>query len=337
MKHLQFDVVNEALPGERFTQLFNHSWPAYRAWYLDEGESARPSYLDCITALQEHMPELVPLYKDLLELLDCNDLQARFLSLYCPPTFYTACSQLIYKREESALIRNYDFPSFLCEGTILSTQWLDKKVIAMADCVWGVLDGINDSGLTVSINYGGQLVEGEGFGITIVIRYILETCSTVQEAIDVLKRVPVHLDYTIALLDKDSNHATVFIAPNRDACVTMATTSSNHQEPIKDGKALFLEDSALRLDTLNEIAANKHTNLLQTTSQFLYPPLYRPHEVYESGTLYTAVYKPIQGQVHYIWPQQELTLAFDNIIEQSVDIHYLHAPHVASEHHHNLY
>lgn len=321
LKNLQFDVIDELTPGDKFSQLFNKSWPAYKAWYLDEGEAARPSYLECISALNEYMPELVPLYQQLLKLLDCDDLQARFLSLYCPPTFYSGCSQLIYKKQEPVIIRNYDFPAFLCEGTILRSHWGDKQVIAMADCVWGVLDGINDAGLGVSINYGGRLVEGKGFGITIVVRYILETCSNVDEAIAVLKRVPVHLDYNIALLDKAGNHATVFIAPDRDICVTQATTSTNHQGPQEPGKPLFLEDSGIRLDALNTLASPRESNLQETISAFLHPPLYRCHEN-SSGTLYTAVYNPTQGTVSYIWPHYSLNLSFDQLTEQTLDIHY---------------
>jgi predicted choloylglycine hydrolase len=322
VRNLQFDVISEASPGEKFSQLFNKNWPAYRAWYLDEGEAARPSYLECISALKEHMPELFPLYHKIMKLLDADDLQARFLSLYCPPTFYSACSQLIYKKEQSALIRNYDFPAFLCEGTVLRSQWGDKKVIAMADCVWGVLDGINDSGLAISINYGGRLVEGKGFGITIVVRYILETCNTVAEAVAVLNRVPVHLDYNIALLDKHGNHATVLIAPDREPCITQALTSTNHQDPIETGKPLFLEDSGIRLETLNWLDTNNDSSLAQTVTQFLHPPLYRPHDSHASGTLYTAVYSPATGHVSYVWPHQSLNLTFDSFPEQILDIHY---------------
>ncbi len=322
MRNLQFDVINEAFPSDKFSQLFNKNWPAYRAWYLDEGEEARPSYLECISALQEYMPELYPLYQDILKLLNCDDLQARFISLYCPPTFYSACSQLIYKKEQTALIRNYDFPAFLCEGTILRSKWFDKQVIAMADCVWGVLDGINDAGLAVSINYGGRLVEGKGFGITLVVRYMLETCLNVEDAIAVLKRVPVHLDYNIALLDKHGNHATVMIAPDREPLVTQESTSTNHQDPIETGKPLFLEDSGTRLEALNWINANHETSLAHTVTQFLHTPLYRPHDSNASGTLYTVVYKPAAGQVSYIWPQHILNLTFDHFPEQTLDIKY---------------
>lgn len=181
MKHLEFEVINEATPGEKFSQLFKNNWPVYRTWYLDEGEAARPTYLECITALKKYMPALVPLYHQVLELLGYDDLQARFLSLYHPPPFYSGCSQLITKKDEKVLIRNYDFPPILREGTVLQSQWRGKGVIAMADCVWGALDGMNDSGLAISIAYGGRLVQGDGFGITIVLRYVLETCATVED------------------------------------------------------------------------------------------------------------------------------------------------------------
>ncbi len=36
-------------------------WPAYRAWYLKEGESARPDLSTCRRMLERWMPELEPL------------------------------------------------------------------------------------------------------------------------------------------------------------------------------------------------------------------------------------------------------------------------------------
>ncbi|MEH6576545.1 MAG: C45 family peptidase [Amphritea sp.] len=322
MKNLQFEVIKENYPAEKFSQLFKQNWPAYRAWYLDEGEAARPTYLECIQALKQHMPELYPLYKDILKLLDCDDLQARFLSLYCPPPFFSGCSQLIVKKPQPALIRNYDFPPILCEGTILHSKWLGNNVIAMADCIWGALDGMNESGLAVSIAYGGRLVEGVGFGITIVMRYVLETCSSVEEAIAAFSRIPIHLDYNIALVDSSGQHATVFIAPDRETCVTRATTSTNHQGTSEDDKALFLADSMIRLEALNALAAPAAPSNQDAILSFLNPPLYRPHHVYDSGTLYTAAYYPQEGIVNYLWPHNSLSLCFGETGQTKLQIHY---------------
>jgi predicted choloylglycine hydrolase len=285
MKSLQFTLLNERYPDKHFRDIFNKNWPAYRAWYLDEGESARPSYLDCIQAFKHHMPELYPVYRDIIKLLDADDLQARFLSLYCPPPFFSGCSQLALVSPTPVLIRNYDFPPILC--------------------VWGALDGMNASGLAVSIAYGGRLIKGVGFGITIVIRYVLETCATVDEAIAVFKRIPVHLDYNIALVDADGQRATLYIAPDRELRVTHDPASTNHQDPIALGEKLFLADSGVRLDALNQLVATQSTSL---TDDFLTVPLYRPHCLYDSGTLYTAAYYPQTGQVTYLWPHAQLSL-----------------------------
>ncbi|MEH6472502.1 MAG: C45 family peptidase [Halopseudomonas sp.] len=322
MNSLHFEVIKEDYPADKFSRLFQQNWPAYQAWYLDEGEAKRPTYLDCIQALKQHMPELYPLYKDILKLLDCDDLQARFLSLYCPPPFYSGCSQLIVKNNQPALIRNYDFPPILCEGTILHSKWLGKSVIAMADCIWGALDGMNESGLAVSIAYGGRLVEGPGFGITIVMRYVLETCSNVEEAIATFRRIPVHLDYNIALLDSSGQHATVFIAPDRKICVTRATTSTNHQGTSEDEKSLFLADSMIRLDALNALVSPAAPIEQNPVLRFLYPPLYRPHHEYNSGTLYTAAYYPREGKINYLWPHTSLNLSFSDSSETKLHIHY---------------
>ncbi|MFI0554545.1 carcinine hydrolase/isopenicillin-N N-acyltransferase family protein, partial [Streptomyces scabiei] len=52
--------------------------------------------------------------------------------------------------------------------------------LTMQDAAWGLLDGMNDAGLAVSLTFGGRFVHGPGFAILIVLRYLLETCNTVD-------------------------------------------------------------------------------------------------------------------------------------------------------------
>ncbi len=326
MESLQFELIKEEYPDDTFRNLFERNWPAYRAWYLDEGEAARPTYLECIQALQQYMPEIYPVYQDILKLIDADDLQARFLSMFCPPPFYSGCSQLVIKSQTPVLIRNYDFPPTLCEGGILYSQWLGNDVIAMSDCLVGALDGMNNKGLAVSISYGGQMLQGKGFGVTIVVRYVLETCSNIQEAINAFCRIPIHLDYNITVLDAKGNHATLHIAPDCNVSVTDEIASTNHQEPMQPEEMLFLPDSRIRLESL------QHLYTLQSSPeeivrQFLSPPLYRSHLYNNSGTLYTAAYYPVEGRVEYIWPHTSIQLNFNKlqeISEQNIHIHYDH-------------
>ena len=51
----------------RMPHIFAAGWPAYRAWFLREGESARASYAVGAQKLRKHMPELLPTYERLVD------------------------------------------------------------------------------------------------------------------------------------------------------------------------------------------------------------------------------------------------------------------------------
>lgn len=161
------------------------------------------------------MPELVPVWEQLAELAGGGDVEARFLSLWCPPAYIAGCSQTVWidpqGRDEPALLRNYDFAPALLEGNWLATRWTGRRVAAMGDCLWGALDGVNEDGLAASLSFGGRTVAGIGFGIPLVLRYVLETARNTAQAIAILQRVPVHMSYSVTLLDKAADWATVFV------------------------------------------------------------------------------------------------------------------------------
>ena len=78
MIEVTFRAVAEDLPGAVLLAQFERTWPAYRAWYLREGEAPRPSYVQCRRMLREHLPELVPTWERLVELVGGGDLAAEF-------------------------------------------------------------------------------------------------------------------------------------------------------------------------------------------------------------------------------------------------------------------
>ena len=63
-----FRWVAEERPGPRWRANLDLTWPAYRKWFLLEGDDARPSLDEGLAALREHMPELVPLWSELVAL-----------------------------------------------------------------------------------------------------------------------------------------------------------------------------------------------------------------------------------------------------------------------------
>ena len=87
VEELEFEAVEELVPGAQWRSRFKAMWPAYRAWYLKDGSTERPDLATCRRALEQHMPELVPLHARLTELAAGDELAARMLSLYRPPGF----------------------------------------------------------------------------------------------------------------------------------------------------------------------------------------------------------------------------------------------------------
>jgi predicted choloylglycine hydrolase len=53
--------------------------------------------------------------------------------------------------------------------------------------------------------------------------------------------------------------------------------------------------------------------LARLTAGFFQPPLYSRRAGFT--TVYTAVYRPAEGQVDYLWPSKGWTQSFDNFTE----------------------
>jgi predicted choloylglycine hydrolase len=308
---LAFHAVEEPEPGERWAGAFNAMWPAYRGWYLSEGESERPDLATCRRMLEKWMPELVPTFERLVELAGGDPLAARFLSLYGPPGFVVGCSQAAFTGTGGpALIRNYDYPASRLEGIIYSTAWTGRRVIGMSDCVWGLLDGINDAGLAASLTFGGRPAVGAGFGIPLVMRYLLEVCDTVADACAVLERIPIHTAQNVTLLDSQGDCATVQVGPGREVELLNVPIATNHQRPDDWPDYARAVDTFTREQRLRELVHDPEMSATRLQQAFLEPPLYRSEFESGVGTLYTAAYHPVGGSVDYLWPEESCAFSF---------------------------
>ncbi len=221
--------VEEDNLGPKWQKYFRKSWPYYKKWYLQEGYTARPGYLSCVEQLEEHMPEILPVYEAAVEHAGGGDLAARFLSLYNPPAFMSGCTQVAWDKPPYSLIRNYDYNPKWFEGVMFKTNWL-KPVIGISDCNWGLLDGMNADGLAISLTFGGRKISGEGFGIPLIMRYVLETCRDVPQAVSTLLRLPSHMSYNVTLLDKTGKYKTVYLTPDKGPHVDIEKVATNHQQ-----------------------------------------------------------------------------------------------------------
>ena len=304
--------INEPTPGPRWQGLFNATWPAYRAWYLSEGDAARPDLATATAQLERHMPELMPTHRRLVDLAGGDDVAARMLTMWNAPAFLPACSQAVITSPTPALIRNYDYSPDLWERTIYTSAFTGRRVIGTGDCLWGLLDGMNDAGLVVSLTFGGRPGSGPGFAIPIVVRYLLEVADSVAAATDLLRRIPVAMSYNLTMVDRAGNACTAFVAPGREPEFSTAPVATNHHGAVPEypERARALR-SVPRLDRITELVAQE-PDPSGLVDAFTSDPLYNREYSRAFGTLYTALYRPADGTVEHIWPDVTWRRGFDS-------------------------
>ena len=303
--------INEPTPGPRWKALFDATWPGYRQWYLSEGLGARPELAEGVAMLSRHMPELVPAYEALVALAD-DDVAARMLTMWNLPAFAPACSQAVVTEPAPALCRNYDYGPDLWERVVYSSAFTGRRVIGTSDCLWGLLDGMNDAGLVVSLTYGGAPGSGRGFAIPLVIRYVLEVATTVAEARNVLCRLPVSMSYNLTMLDASGEVCTAYLDPGMPARFTPLPATTNHRGEVPEHpeRAATL-GSVERLASLRVLLADRPTPD-RLAANFLERPLFNDEYSRSFGTLYTALYRPAAGVVEYIWHGKRWSRTFDD-------------------------
>ncbi len=322
---LHFESWTEDHPGPQWQARFERFWPGYRAWFLRAGSVGRPSYLDCRRALRRHMPELVPIWESVVALAGGGDIEARFLSQWSPPPYIGGCSQAVWLDaaglQAPALLRNYDYAPALLEGSWLASRWLGPRVAVMSDCLWGALDGINEAGLACSLSFGGRTVSGEGFGVPLVVRYVLEAAQSTAEAVAILTRIPVSMTYTITLLDRHANWATVYVAPDRAAVVNKRRAVTNHQLAIEWPQHANATRTLERLALL-EAGLTQASSAHELAQTMLHQPLAQGAFQRGYGTLYSALYTPLTGQAELLWPDVQWPQSVTGFVVEERDIHF---------------
>ncbi|MEM7562687.1 MAG: C45 family peptidase [Pseudomonadota bacterium] len=310
-----FQAFTEQAPGVKWQSHFNRLWPAYKRWFLRYGEADRPTYLESLKAIEKHLPQFIPTYEAMVDLAGGGDHAARFLSQYCPPPLFRGCSQAIYQANESIMVRSYDYSPYVFDGLLMCSKFQERQVIGMLDGMSGLLDGINSDGLAVSMSFGGREEFGEGFGIPIVLRYLLEFAGDVKEANALLKTIPIQGAYNIMMLDRDSNFETVAVSANRDPEFLGSKISTNHQSdshwPLYEEKVQTRE----RFEYLTQIHQAQQHSAIDFSREFLKPPLYHNQFGKGFGTLYNAAFYPEHQSCEYFWPENSWSFSFNHFPE----------------------
>ncbi len=322
--HLNFRSLTEERPADALRQAFAHGWPGWSAWMRKRRTVDAKDVRDARLALRQHMPEFESLWDNWLEVCGDTPETAVFLSFWSPPRYLVHCSQAVLTDDQGPLlIRNYDLDPKLNESTLLSTNWRGRRVAGMVEGIVGLADGINDAGLAASLTFGGRTVSSKGFGIPLIIRYVLEICADVEQAVEALRSVPSHMSYNITVADAAGEWATVMLAPDRPAIVTRTPFTTNHQLGVEWPRHGRFSNTEGRADHLEQLFENNDLTTEQLTSEFLTVPLASTGYDKGFGTIYTAAYRPRARQMSLHWMDgTREDHALENVIPRTRVIQY---------------
>ncbi|MEQ8394235.1 C45 family autoproteolytic acyltransferase/hydolase [Thalassobaculum sp.] len=328
--HKRFVFVREERPESEWLARFIAGRAAARRWYLGDrrgssradaegpaldwykgvGRGDPPTGTECRAALDQYMPELLPHYDRVCEMVGSDELDRCILSHYRPPPEAAGCTLVVWHGEGGpALVRQQDFPLDMVSDRFEMTNWSDRRVIGKAQRPWGGLhDGINEDGLVVTSTFGGTPVQGLGFAVILITRYLLETCTRVEQAVTALCRIPIALSHNVMMLDRSGDHATVYLGPDRAPAVTRDVATTNHQETVVWPELANRSRTVERLGVVRDALSDPTMTLRDLTVRFLSPPIYS--RGLASPTVYTAIYWPVEGCVDYIWPGRTVRQGF---------------------------
>jgi len=279
----------------RFAGALRDQWPRAEAALTDEARTSAGVAL-ARQRFEQHMPELVPALDRLAAQLDRPGGET-FPTLAALRPFFAGCTQI---GGAGTLLRNYDFDPDEVQGVIACSRFL-RPVIGMLDGGWGLLDGMNDAGLAVSLTFGGRFAQGPGFDIAIVLRYLLETCGTAGEAPAKLATIPVSIPQNVTLVNAE-RAVTVYTGPDIAMTTAPDACAANHQHmPVPDEQEQLTRTQE-RLSAIRAAGAD--------VAAMLTPPLYQVRYAEGLGTVYTARYRPGDGRVTYYWPDQSWEQSF---------------------------
>ncbi len=151
------------------------------------------------------------------------------------------------------LIRNYDYHPKTYEGRYMLYQPSDGGLATAAPSqrITGRMDGINEAGLAMGYNFMNRKRPGAGFICCMIGRFILETCASVKEAIQLLKHIPHRHSFSYVVYDRTGETAIIEASP-RDVVVRTSIRCTNHFEEQKSENRHHLIDSERRLAVLKE-------------------------------------------------------------------------------------
>jgi predicted choloylglycine hydrolase len=229
--------------------------------------------------------------------------------------YYTAylTSGCSIVRGSNFLIRNYDNDPFSYDGRLVLYEPTDYgfATIGPSMQVTGRMDGMNEKGLVVGYNFVNTKKSLDGFVCNMIGRILLERCTTIYEAIDLLKELPHKHSFNYVLQDATNNGIVVEASPRKIA-LKEALACTNHFDILKEENRYRMKDSIAREQVIT--MAHQQTLTFQRAFQLMNGTengvFAKKYDAWD-GTIHTAGYIPTERKVMFALGGNTTPIAID--------------------------
>ena len=167
----------------------------------------------CMPIYKDFFPEIIEEIKAMAEGLsiDYKDICSFLFSIYAF-TFENKCSAFAFKTDKDIILaKNSDFLIDIEKYSDSVYYNLDNSYsfIGNTTAFIEMEDGINQKCLSIALTFVYPVKIDYGFNAGMLVRYILEKCSTLKEALCFLKEVPISSAQNIIIADYEGNIALI--------------------------------------------------------------------------------------------------------------------------------
>ncbi|GIO25206.1 C45 family peptidase [Oceanobacillus sp. J11TS1] len=198
---------------------------------------------------------------------------------------------------DSFYVRNYDFSDEFYDARLVLTNPDNGYArIGFSQQVIGRLDGMNEKGLIIGLHFVNEAVSQKGFLPTTICRLVLEQCTSMDEAVSLIKQIPHQYCFNFSIMDKEGNNVIVEASPEkqivRKSAQLICTNHFESEQLIGNNRA-FIDGSLNRKNYLETLEKEK---LSPASAYDLFnneesPLFFKNYKEY-FGTLHTVIYCP---------------------------------------------
>ncbi len=186
---------------------------------------------ECRSSYEKYFPEILEEIEGLAKGagLSRNALEGILLPMYCEKMPNLCTCFALSDGENTVFGRNSDFLSsyerltmnclYKLKGSYAFTMNTTSYVEAE--------DGINEKGLCVGLTFVFPATKKPGLSAGLIVRYLLEKCANVDEALKALSELPVASTHTLTLADPSGNMAVVEANPQKSVTCPPALSGSS--------------------------------------------------------------------------------------------------------------